>query len=406
MQLFTIPLLQKGTGTLFLVLLFVAGVVVVGIPSAAAEQIVGGTVVGDAPADDCDPKEKGAEILQAAKNMTDAACTSSALVASDQSGIFSAAVKAQLDDACTRSQNWVNATGRASDFAKMGKKGTAECHTVEIEGDDFGDDDGICSKSEMYSKKDDKFGCVEDDTDGIGDDDGVCELLEQGHGKKVWEACLQECDTPDDNPAVTDCTTMDQMAGTFQDAADALGSANTQIAVKLNAFESLRGGDMLQMPSEVTSTNECLTASSVAFEGFSFPNGSRSSEYTELRDALLAAEVLEGIANYCVDAADTTIFGTDAPAVCIVAHAGQVAASTISAGWELLDDAITGARVDKVSLCVEDMGTQLNAMDAKLDAMQEQLDAMDAKLDFIIELLNTPQGRRPNFPIRREGRLR
>lgn len=101
---------------------------------------------------------------------------------------------------------------------------------------------------------------------------------------------------------------------------------------------------------------------------------------------MLAAEILEEVANICVDAADTTIFGTDAPAVCIVAHGGQAAASIFSSGWELLDDAITGARVDMVSLCVEQMGSQLNVMDRKLDT--------------IMDYLNTPLGRRPEFPLK------
>ncbi len=133
---------------------------------------------------------------------------------------------------------------------------------------------------------DDKFGCAEDDTDAIGDNDGVCELLQQGHGKKVWEECMEVCETPENNPAVTDCTTMDQMAGSLQDVADALESA----------------------------------------------------------------------------------------------------------GWEPLDDAITGARVDNMSLCVEEVGSQLNAM-------QQLLNAMNQKLITIMEYLNTPQWKRSYFPI-------
>lgn len=372
--------------------LMLTAISTVGLPVADADTLVGGTVVTQAPPDDCNADTKGEEILTAAKNMTNAACNSAAIVMSDRSGLFSDSVKAQLDDRCTRSQNWVNAGGRAADFARMGKKGSAQCYIAEIEGDGLGDDDGICSPDEKYSKKDDRFGCMEDNTDAGGDNDGVCELLQQGHGKKVWEACLEVCETPEDNPGVTDCTTMDHMTGALQDAADALESANTQIAARLQVYNALQES-MLESADSVSAGTECLTASSVSFEGFSFPNGTRSSEYGELRDALLAAEFLEEIANICLDAADTTIFGTDASAVCIVAHGGQAAASIISSGWELLDDAITGARVDKVSLCVEQMGSQLNAM-------QDLLIVMDRKLDTIMDYLNTPQGRRPEFPLK------
>lgn len=361
-------------------------------PTASAQQIVGGTVVVQAQPDDCDADTKGEEVLMAAQQMNNAACNSSAIVASDRSGIFTITAKAQLDDVCTRSQSWVNATGRSSDFARMGKKGTAECYIAEREDCKNCDGDGICSQKETYLKKADEFGCVEDDTDAIGDNDGVCELLSQGHGKKVWEKCLEVCNTPEDNPAVTDCATMDHLTGSLLDATDALDSANTHLAAKLQVFEALQH-DLAEAASDATAGSTCLTASSVTFDGFSFPNGSRANEYTEIRDALLAAEILEGAANVCSDVADTTIFGTDAKAVCGIVHSGLITASTIANAWELLDDAISGARVDKMSQCVQDMGSQLNAM-------QDQLIAMDKKLNTIMDYLNTPQGRRPYFPMK------
>ena len=373
--------LGKFANSVCLTLLIFFGLMV-GLQSASAQQVVGGTIVVQAPPDVCDADAKGEEILQAAKNMTNAACNTAAIVMSDRSGFFTASVKAQLDDKCTRSMNWVNASGRSSDFSNMGKKGSAECYIVEIDGDDLGDDDGICSPNEKYSKKDDKFGCVEDDTDASGDNDGICELLQQGHGKKVWEECLEVCDTFEDNPAVTDCTTMDHMAGSLQDAADALESANTQVAARLQAFETLQK-NIVETASAAT---PCLTASSVSVGGISYSDGSRSRDYSKLLEALAAAEVLESVANVCVDALDSTALGFDLPAVCIPVHLGQTAASIIASSWELLDDAITGARVDNVSLCVEAMGSQLNAMDQKLDT--------------IMEYLNTPQGRRPEFPIK------
>jgi hypothetical protein len=363
-------------------------------PHATAQAVVGGTLVVDAPPEACDADAKGEEILQAAKSMNNAACNSAAIVASDRSGFFSAAAQAKLNDVCTRSQNWVNNIGRSDDFARMGKKGSADCYIAERDDCSFCDGDGICSPNEKYSKQDDEFGCVEDDSDAFGDNDGICELREQtpNKKKKVWEECLEICDTPEGNSEVTDCAMMDHMSGSLQDAADALDSANTQLVAGLQVFETLQK-DLAEAASDATAGSTCLTASSVTFDGFSFPNGSRANEYTELRDALLAAEVLEGAANVCSDVADTTVFGTDAKAVCGIVHSGLITASTIANGWELLDDAISGARVDKVSLCVQDMGSQLNAM-------QEQLKVMDGKLDTIMEYLNTPQGRRPWFPLK------
>lgn len=374
----------KYTGSVCLTLLIFFGLVV-GLSSVSAEEIVGGTIVVGAPPDDCDADAKGEEILLAAKNMTNAHCDTAAIVMSDRTGFFTASVKAQLDDQCTRSNNWLNAEGRSSDFAKSGKKGSAECYIVEREDGVGNNGDGICTPNEKYNKKDDVFGCEENNTDGIGNDDGICELLQKGHGKKVWEKCLEVCDTPVDNPAVTDCSTMDQMAGSLQDAADALESANTQIAAKLQVLEAMQEA-VVKTSSSPTVSVVCPTASSVSFDGFSFPSGLRSSGYIELRDALLAAKILEEVANICVDIMDTSAFGFDLPAVCGVPHAGQAAATIIAEGWKLLDDAITGARVDKMSICLEELS-------AGQDLVLE-------KLDTIMEFLNTPQGRRPDFPVK------
>ena len=254
-----------------------------------------------------------------------------------------------------------------------------------MDDDGVGNDDGICTPNEKYSKKDDLFGCEEKHDDGIGDDDYICELLQKGHGKQVWEKCLEVCDTPVDNPAVTDCTTMDQMAGTLEDVAVALESANIQIAAKLQVLEAMQEA-VVPMPYSVTGGAVCPTASSVSFEGRNYPSGIRASSYTDLRDVMLAAKGLEWAANVCVDAADTTFFGTDWQIACIVVHSAQATASIVADGWELIDDAITGARIDKMSMCLEELG--------------DKQDAMLEKLDTIMEYLNTPQGRRPNFPVK------
>ena len=113
---------------------------------------------------------------------------------------------------------------------------------------------------------------------------------------------------------------MQQLSTGWSDCA--LESANTQIAARLQTYNALQANTP-ESADAVTAGTECLTASSASLEGFSFPDGSRSSHYGELRDALLVAEFLEEIANICLDAADTTIFDTDASAVCIVAHAGR-----------------------------------------------------------------------------------
>ena len=51
------------------------------------------------------------------------------------------------------------------------------------------------------------------------------------------------------------------------------------------------------------------------------------------------------------------------------------------------------SRVDNLSRCVEQM-------DSQLYAMQDQLYIMDRELDTIMDYLNTPQWRRPELPLK------
>lgn len=111
----------------------------------------------------------------------------------------------------------------------------------------------------------------------------------------------------------------------------------------------------------------------------------RSSDYDHLFDALMATENLEYYANLCTDSFGTDILGTNALIACGAIHYGHFVALMFHTTRELLDDAITGSRVDNVAVCVEQLGSQF--------------DKMDAKLDEILILLNTPQGLRPQFSI-------
>jgi len=379
--------IQKSLPNIALLGFCLAVCLLPGWQAASADDSFGGIIVGTAPPDECNPDEESRKILQAAQNMTDATCESTAIVLSDRSGFFTQALKSQMSEKCSRIQDWVGAEHRKSDFAKVGKKNSADCYLVEIDDDGFGNDDGICTKNEQYDKKEDIFGCIEEMNDGIGNDNGVCELtgLSPNGKKKVWENCLEVCDTPADNPVVTDCTTMDLVTMSLEDAADSLETANTQIEVKLAMLEAQRANKVQSADSSLT-TNPCLSASDAAFEGNYFPDGYRPDKYSEISAAVTAALLLEQAGNTCTDALDTSAFGFDYPVVCMVVHYGQQVAASFAEQMELLDDAITGTRVDNMSLCLEQMGSQL--------------DAMDAKLDLIIDYLNMPQGQRPDFPAK------
>ena len=377
--------IQKSLPNIALLGLCLAVCLMPGWQAASADEIVGGMLVGTAPPDECNPDEEGGRILQAAQKMTDATCESTAIVMSDNTGFFTQALKSQMSDKCARIQDWVGAEHRKSDFAKTGKKNSAKCYIAEIDDDGIGDDDGICTRNEWYDKKADVFGCMEEMGDGAGNENEICELVATSPNgkKKVWETCLEVCDTPIDNPVVTDCTTMDLMTMSLEDAADSLETANMQIEAKLAVLQVQLTNKAQSVNSDLAN-NPCLSASDAVFDGRYYPQGTRADGYSDIAAAVTAALLLEQAGNTCTDALDTSAFGFDYPVVCMVVHYGQQVAQSFAEQMELLDDAITGTRVDTMSLCLEQIGSQLNAM--------------DEKLDLIIDYLNMPQGQRPDFP--------
>lgn len=328
----------------------------------------------------------GEEIMEAAALMTNAACDSATIAESDNTGTFTATAKAKLDDACTRSKNWVNAGHRKDDFVKFGKRKKSDCYLAEVLDDGIGNDDGVCTDDEKGKKLGDDFGCVE----AAGNDNGVCEIVnDHGNGKKkVWEQCLEVCDEVDPEfDDGEDITTMKHMAGAMRDAAGALDSSNAIMLRKLEVLRqvqavsvALNGDD----PSPVTACTHVATASVDSVEYGPDGNWFRANTFSELQSAVAAARALENAHDICIDAADTTFFGADYPVICIPAALGAVVATVVADEWELLDDTITSTRIDNMTLCLEYLGPMV--------------EGIDAKLDEIIDLLNMPQGQRPEFP--------
>lgn len=339
----------------------------------------------------CDSAEcMGDEIWDAASLMTNAACDTAAVAKSDSTGIFAASTKAKLDDACTRSKNWVNADYRKSDFVKFGKRKKAECYLAERLDDGIGDDDGFCTDDEKGKKLGDEFGCEE----AVGNGNGICEIVtDNGKGKKkVWEQCLEVCDEVDPQYEQNeDVTAMKHMAGAMRDAAGALDDANAMMLQRLEVLKNVQAVSAQLNGDDPDPVTVCDTAPTAVIGGVSYgyePGQApeRSNTLGELRGAILAADILGNSHDICVDAADNTIFGTDFPAACIPVAVGAIAAITIAQEWELLDDTITSTRIDNMTICMQYLG--------------EAVDGINEKLDEIIGLLNMPQGQRPDFPTK------
>jgi hypothetical protein len=373
------------------------------ITAIDADELVGGVIVGNySPSCASEDIDNGAGRLQSAvKRLADASCDTSSAMALEASGIIPRALKTKSSENCDSMQAWVNNEHRKSDLSKMGKRSGANCHYVEIEDDGVGNDDGVCTKNEWYVKKLDTYGCVEDNDDDIGNNDGVCNLIDdskqQGNRKKgVWERCLESCDMAQDEPEY-DCENMDLIATSIESVAEETENANAKLKSMISSYNR-KGAQLQALSSEDSLSDPCLLVSNVSIEFEDHDNDGNIEATTYGQDPYsfredtplnlqgweFAAAVGESIHDICSDSFDTTIFGNDYPAVCVSVVVINRTLRLMSSSREILDDAITGARIDNMTLCMEQMAAELGGM--------------DEKLDLILDYLIMPQGQRPDFP--------
>lgn len=228
------------------------------------------------------------------------------------------------------------------------------------------DDEGrICTGNEI---------CAEVIGDGLGDDDGHC--VQKG-GKNKREPCVESLDPellaedPDNFDAQKEGEDMEELLDDATNLAEELDTELT-LAVesywaRVSAAGSVNGNDA-----------PCLGISDKALD--------RTHSYTALQAALQIANALEMGANICAVAAGQVIFGTNALAACSVFWASSGVATAIADGMELRDDAQTGDAVNDTAACVE--------------FLADKLKGIEAKLDQVINLIQTPQGQRAQWPLK------
>ena len=137
----------------------------------------------------------------------------------------------------------------------------------------------------------------------------------------------------------------------------------------------------------------CSSAAFVDIDGplGGYEGDGRKSTYELIYGLYAGKEAADIAAQVCMAAADTSVWGFDVPAACIPAFAALGVVEGFAESVELLDDSITGTRIDNMTKCMQEMGSQLDDMEDKMGSMEE-------KLALIVDLLNTPQGQRPEFP--------
>jgi hypothetical protein len=301
------------------------------------------------------------------------------------------------------------AQGKATpaDYKQLTRKAKPACQILEIAGDGMGDDDGVCTGNED---------CAEVIGDQIGNDDGIC----RPRNGRNRETCVEICDEEainadaanfDDDPALPSLgrdveEELDGITGQYVELNQAL-EQDTQLRAAAGIL-SAHGDPCATVFAARTNTNVLAVIVGVA---------------TGLR---VGADIAE---RFC----DQSVFGTNTAAVCAViegiAGAGAITSTAFMFGDSVTDsdtlDATFGC-IQNIQSSVGAVQTTLNsvqtsvgggnqalvAIQAQMTAFQQQIDAVQSRLDVLRQqvdevnsqvlevnrLVNTPQGRRDEFP--------
>jgi hypothetical protein len=299
------------------------------------------------------------------------------------------------------------AQGRASeeDFKQLTKKSALKCQVREIEGDGIGDDDGICKGNED---------CVEALDDQIGNDDGVC----HPRNGKNRETCVEICDQEAINSDPDNFDDDPNQDSRGRDLEAELDQA-TEEYVEIN--EMLGEETQLRAAAGILAANGDPCAAVIT---------ARSNE--TLVAALGAAnETLRGIADIFERVCDQSVLGNNAAVACIVLETIASLGSIADWTFQSIEEAIDSDTMDQSFACLKNVSSSVGAgavsadtvhtkldnlrvsageTDAALDSIQLRLDSLEQRVNELQQeitnvktLLNTPQGRRDEFPVSSTG---
>ena len=275
------------------------------------------------------------------------------------------------------------AEGRANsaDFMQLTKRNNPSCQIVEIEGDNMGNDDGVCKGNED---------CVEVIGDQIGNDDGICRPRNGAKREVCLEICDEEAvrmdpDNFDDDLGLDVEEQLDQLTDQYEELNQMLSSEQSLRAAA--RVLSVAGDDCTAVILSRRSTNLLAGLSGAA---------------TGLR---IGADVAE---RFC----DQSVFGANTSAVCAVIEGVAGAAMLVSSAFSFEDGVIDSDTIDASYACLQDVSsdvavvaqgvgdtnTAIAAMQLQLNGIQSQVTSIEQQLDDVERLVNTPLGLREGFP--------
>lgn len=259
---------------------------------------------------------------------------------------------------------------QAGGLKRMGRKTKLECVINELFGDGSGNDDGICEKGEI---------CEELLDDQIGDEDGECEW--KFCGKK--ELCVENCDEDavDEVADNYDTEAVNDIENSMNDVTNVLDDATIMLQARAQRMAVMREIQTVADPGD-----KCALLP-VARE--------RNRSYAELQAIFAASNSTEMAYNICDSGCNQDAFGFNCSAVCAVLAGAAGVVDIIAEAAELQDDTVTSETVDAAGECIKQLGEEIDGLQEQLGDLNEMI---EERFNEVVELLNTPPGKRPDFP--------
>lgn len=207
--------------------------------------------------------------------------------------------------------------------------------------------------------------CAEVTGDNVGDDDGFCEY--QGKGMAQYlEPCVKAANVSaiDQQPGNFNESRLIAIENALEDSSANMRAMRVELATMLEEYQAVQATGAESSPNG--GPEECLDMLRVD-PSYLAPRPS----YDFLSDWLAGSIISNMLLNTCTSVFGTDVWGFNGMPACVAPSIALAVSDALHAGQELIDDAITGARVDNAAACLQYLGTQMNGVQDSLDFLVE-----------------------------------
>lgn len=261
---------------------------------------------------------------------------------------------------------------KADDFHIMAKKQGTNCQLVE----NTGNDDGVCDYKNGET-------CVEVIGDGIGDDDGICTPMKG----KNREVCAQICD---EEAILQEESNVDEsLAAVIESTYDGM----TSHLEELNETSPVTARSVNARTLTAAATDPCSMNPQ--------PDRTSYEDYKKARWAVMGSRSGADVMERFCDQTFTSLFLTwTLGAACVAAETAVTAVNTWWSIYDVEESLLDSEVLDATLACAEKAMIESGKTSDQIQVVKNRVAAVKANQAILLELLSTPPGKRPDYPLK------